>query len=140
MKAMPYLLVSAVILLLVLALFPIGPPIVDTGDSSVSPKKVRRFDTVTVSRNLRSYRADDVTVVRTMVRGDCNKNCEIIDLPGGRLNLQPGDYKNVSRDHIIPSTAQNGQWRLVFSLLWRDLIGRTKVEVLPELQIEVEGP
>lgn len=113
------------------------PPIELLGGDSVTPKVVRVRDVITVTRNFRATRNTSVYVTRTLVRGDCRKSCEIVDLPSGELALEEGDYRNARREHYIPGLLQDGTWRLVFSIKWEDWLGRAHVLKLPELEIEV---
>lgn len=112
-------------------------PIEQLGGDTVSPERVRAGEIVTVTRNFRIIRNQAMSVSRTMILGDCEKRCEIVDLPSGHLTLAPGDYINIQREHVIPATTDPGEWRLVFSVNWQDRLGRTINERLPELTIEV---
>lgn len=112
-------------------------PMISLGGDSVTPHSVKALEAVTVSRNYEITRNDPMFVVRTMVQGDCSKNCEIIDLPSGYLLREPGVYRNHVRDHVIPSSAQAGAWVLQFSVQWQDRFGRTLTKPLPPLGIEV---
>lgn len=118
-------------------LYPRPAPIASMGGDSVSPAKVRTGSAVIVSRNLAITQAIPMHVNRTMVKGDCRKNCEIIDLTHGRLLLDEGEYRNLEREHIIPPQASPGVWRLKFSVGWSDAFGRQKSIELPELSFEV---
>ena len=122
---------------LIWALYPIGPPIIGTGNDSVSPQEVEVGGIIHVTRNLHVFREESVMVIRTLIRGNCTINCEIVDLPSGNLTLKPGDYPNVLRDHILPATVQPDTWRIVFAIHWRDRIGRTHIEPLEELSFKV---
>lgn len=72
-----------------------------------------------------------------MVKGDCKKSCDIVDLHGGALTLAPGNHMNLRRAHIIPPTVTEGKWRLAFSVHWDDMIGRDRHIKLKEIEIEV---
>lgn len=112
-------------------------PYVSTGGDSLNPEKVKVLGAVAISRNFLITRREPMFVVRTMVKGDCSVTCEIIDLPGGNLTLEPGAYHNVIRDHSIPSFAQPGHWVLKFSIQWQDRFGRTLSAEMPPLAMEV---
>lgn len=113
------------------------PPVINWRNDSVTPAEIKIGGTVSVSRSFTVTRDDDIMVVRAIVSGDCRKLCEIIDLPEGRFKLEPGEYNNVIRDHVIPATAGLGTWRLVFRILWNDTLGRTISTPLPELTFNV---
>ena len=119
-------------------IFPPPPPISTTGnDDSVTPTVVKAGETISVTRSLRSISEAPVGVVRTMVKGDCAKSCEVIDLFHGSFSLKVGEHMRVKRDHVIPLRAEPGEWRLVFWITWQDRLGRTLKTKLPELTIEV---
>lgn len=112
-------------------------PVVDLGNPSVSPTVVKPGERIEVTRNIRILKPDSLRVVRTMVKGDCKKACDIVDLHGGALTLATGDHMNLRRYHVIPVTVSEGKWRLAFSVHWDDLIGRDRHIKLKELEIEV---
>lgn len=118
-------------------LYPMPAPIDFIGGDSVGPVKVKPGGSITVSRNMSVTNAVPMQVTRTMVKGDCKKNCEILDLVHGRLLLDEGEYRNLEREHVIPLLASPGIWRLKFSVAWSDAFGRQHSKDLPELQIEV---
>jgi hypothetical protein len=113
------------------------PPVVGWVNSSVEPIKAKAGDTIEVSRTFTATRDESMLVTRTMVKGDCKKACEIIDLPSSTLNLTRGDYTGIKREFIIPITASPGVWTLRFSIHWQNWVGRTLTQALPELTVEV---
>lgn len=128
---------AATLLLAFAYLNELPSPYIPLGGDSVAPAQAKMFETVAVTRNYEITRAAPMFIVRTMTRGDCRASCEIVDLSSGHLLLPVGVYRNVVRDHIIPSSAQPGQWVLRFSVQWQDRFGRTLTAALPPLQIEV---
>lgn len=112
-------------------------PFEDLGGDAVSPAMVKPGGSVTITRNIRVLSGEPLRVTRTMLKGDCKKSCEIVDLHGSALTLNPGTYTNLRRDHVIPITVTEGKWRLAFSVHWEDLIGRDRHIKLKELEIEV---
>lgn len=122
---------------LIWVFFPLGAPITSLPGDLVYPETVTVGGKIHVVRNLRVIREEPVVVNRAVMRGDCRKTCEIIDLPGGNLTLKVGDYPNVLRDHILPNTVQPGDWRLVFTIQWADRVGALHVEPLTVLAIKV---
>ena len=133
-------LTAAWMIALVWLFFPMSSPIVGLGGDSVTPNEIPVGGTIHILRNLRANREENVTVTRTLVRGDCRFNCEIVDLPGGNLSLKPGIYPNLLRDHVLPSTVEAGNWRVLFSMQWYDRIGRVHTEKLQELGFRVVDP
>lgn len=115
----------------------VHPPYISIGEDTITPKVVRVYGTITVSRNYEITRFEPMFILRTMVRGDCRANCEIVDLQSGHLSLPPGVYRNVVRDQVIPSGAQPGHWVLRYSVQWQDRFGRTLTAPLPPLAVEV---
>lgn len=113
------------------------PPVELLGGDRVTPASIRPGGVVTIARNMRIVRSHPLTVTRSMIHGDCKKRCEIIDLPTSLLTLDPGEYLNLERDHIIPALAGVGHWRLVFALRWQDRFGRETHQKMPELTIEI---
>lgn len=112
-------------------------PFEDLGGDSISPQKVKAGETVAIIRNLRVIRDTPMRVTRSMIKGDCRRSCEIIDLPSSVLTLQPGEYLNLRRDHIIPLLASPGMWRMAFAIHWEDNLGRGHHESLKDLSFEV---
>jgi hypothetical protein len=115
-----------------------SPPVENRGGDSVTPETVKAGGTVTVLRSYRVHREADLTVSRVMVRGDCAKECEVLDLTNSNLVLEPGDYVNVRRDHVIPLRASPGEWTLRFTWHWMDALGRPRTLALVPLRIVVE--
>lgn len=117
---------------------PPSSPVTFSPPDSVSPIKVKAGESITISRNLTVHRTEHVYVLRAMIKGNCVvPPCEVLDLPAGQLILERGEYKNLSRVHLIPTLATPGVWRLVFSIQWEDRLGRRITKMLPELMIEV---
>lgn len=112
-------------------------PLVDLGGDAVEPAVVKPLGKITVTRNFRVLREEPMRVSRQMIHGDCKKSCEIVDLPGSTLALDPGEYPNFKRDHLIPSYVEPGQWRLVFTIHWQDHLGRELHQKLTELTVTV---
>lgn len=121
--------------LAVLSSFP--PPVQSLGGDAIEPATVKAGGVFTVTRSLRVHNDTALRVTRAMVKGDCAKNCEIIDLPGGALTLAEGSYVNLRREHFIPTTASAGMWRMVFTIHWQDALWRNRYLTLMELPIEV---
>lgn len=107
------------------------------GGDSVTPTRVRIGDKFVVSRSFRVTRQGAITVSRTMVRGDCNVSCEIVDLYTGALLLGDGEYRSIKREFIVPITAVPGAWSLEFAVHWDNAFGRSQTYKLPSLKIEV---
>lgn len=113
------------------------PPLVAYGLDRVEPKVVRAGDQISVYRTFRVTSTDVIAVSRSMVKGDCKIQCEIVDLYSGFLTLQPGEYVELKREHIIPKHLDPGRWNLVFSIRWHNALGGTQSLVLPPLAIDV---
>lgn len=111
-------------------------PYIGLGGDSVTPARVRVFDEVTVNRHFEITRDEVMFITRSMVRGTCPKDCEIIDLPSGYLDSAPGVYER-ARKQTIPSTPSPGTWVLTFSVKWEDRFGRPYTYPLVPLTIEV---
>lgn len=118
-------------------LLPSPPPINTMGGDSVEPSVVRAGESVIVVRNFRVLRDSPIRVTRAMVKGDCKKACEIVDLTTSHLILAPGDYHNVKREHHIPATVTPGKWVLVFTMHWDNVFGEDQKVNLPLLELEV---
>jgi len=112
-------------------------PIIDLDGDSVVPQQVLAGGAISVYRSFRFTRDESVTVTRLMVRGDCAKSCEFLDLAQSAHLLKAGDYWNVRREHVIPLQASPGKWSLQFTWQWRDAIGRHHKLALAPLEIEV---
>lgn len=110
------------------------------GVDYVEPTKIHAGDVIGIYRTFKIIRPETVNITRAMVRGDCTKTCEILDLPSGSLTLEPGDYKDVRRDHIIPANITPGIWTLRFTVQWDSRLGIQQSMKLPLLQIEVAPP
>lgn len=125
-----------VVMLAVYFFYPLAAPIDFIGGDSVEPKTVKAGEVVTITRNLRFEQKMPMQVTRTMVKGDCKINCDLLDLTHGRILFDVGEY-NLRREHIIPLQASPGLWKLKFSIAWSDAFGRQQTKDLPELSIEV---
>lgn len=121
----------------VLWLYVQSPPVENWHDDIVSPTTVRVGDEIVVSRSFDAMRTDVINVTREMIRGDCKKTCDRIELPGGSLQIEPGEYRGVKKTYIVPAAASPGEWRLAFTIHWEDRFGRSLKQKLPELNIRV---
>lgn len=134
-------LTCAVVLVaaLVIVLYPPPSPVTSLEGfvDTVEPVKVHVGGIISVSRNLRSTTGEQVTVFRTIVRGDCKVSCEIVELTSSMISLAPGDYHDAKKDHVLPITADPGVWKIVFTILWKDALGRTLRYELPQLDLEI---
>ena len=106
-------------------LFPMGSPIISAQGDSVEPLVVHVGGTILIKRNLRVTREEPVTVIRTVVQGECAVNCEIIDLSSGNLLLAKGNYIDMKREHILPLSIGPGLWKAKFYINWQDRLGRS---------------
>jgi len=118
-------------------ILPSPSPIEAMGGDAVAPQITRAGSSVTVVRNFRIMRDIPIRVTRAMVKGDCNKSCEIVDLSTSHLVLAPGVYHNVRREHQIPATVTPGTWTLIFTVHWGNFLGADHKMNLPPLDIEV---
>lgn len=115
-----------------------GSPLVPFGgDDYVSSPTVKAGDRITVFRSFVVERKALVHINRVMVKAGCPKNCEVVDLAHGSLILDPGTYRKLPRDHVIPSHTKPGRWALVFTVSYTNLVGRSLSATLPRLEIEV---
>lgn len=112
-------------------------PMVPISGDTATPSIVKVGDIVTVSRNFKITRAAPFKVVRTMVQGDCARNCEIIELSSSSITRQPGVYVGNTRELVIPQTADPGQWVLQYTLHWNDWFGRAHSRPMPPLTIQI---
>lgn len=112
-------------------------PIVSAPGDSIQPLIVKVGGVITISRNLHVKREAPVFVQRTLVRGDCAKSCEIVDLPSGNITLPAATYGNLLRDHKLPTVVEPGDWTAVFTIQWTDRLGRTHYEPLMPLAFKV---
>ena len=114
-----------------------SPPIEYFGTDSVTPQRVKAGEIISVTRSFRIKRSEDFTVTRALVRGDCTRSCEIVDMSTSQLTLEPNEYRNVERRHTIPRRVDPGVWELRFTFHWHDFLGRDRTLPLPPLFIEV---
>ena len=120
-----------------LALYSLSPPVNNWHDDSVSPTTARTGDEIVVARSFDAIRTDTIKVTREMIRGDCKKSCDRVEMPSGTLTVEPGPYREVKKTFVIPAAATPGEWRLVFTVHWDDSMGRTFKQKLPELVVQV---
>jgi hypothetical protein len=114
------------------------PPIVSIPGDYVEPQKVKAGDTIKIHRYFEVRRLEPVTVIRTMVKGDCSARCVKVNLESGPVILtRTGIYSDGARDHIIPNHIEAGKWTLVFSIRWQGRSGRYIDEPMTPLEIEV---
>ena len=113
------------------------PPIELMGGDAVRPEKVVAGGSITITRSYRIIRSEPINVVRSMIRGDCQINCEIRTLPGATVVFRVGEYKNIDIVHTIPADTHPGKWRLVFTVQWQGRFGRYANEPFADLEIEV---
>lgn len=137
LRVLQWIVVVLWLAVLALLFMPEAPPIESLGGDTVEPATVRPGDRVSVTRSFRIVRSVPMSVNRTMVRGDCKRSCDIVDLANGSLTLEAGDHLNVVRPHVIPAFVSPGQWELRFTVVWEDRLGRQRKTVLPELPITV---
>ena len=135
MKYIFYLVTATWVVIIGWGLYPIGPPITWL-DGSVTPE-VKMNGEFTVTREFIVNRSEQVTIIRTLVNGDCKKICEIVDLPTSIILLPPGEHLTRGRDFVLPKAVNEGTWKVVFVAQWRDRIGRTKTVPLKELSFNV---
>lgn len=122
---------------LIWVFFPLGAPIINLPGDFIDTQTVTVGGKVNVVRNLQVKRQEAVMVHRSMIRGDCSKSCEIINLASSSLMLKVGDYHSVTFTHQLPSIVEPGDWRLVSTTEWIDRIGGSHIESLAELAIKV---
>jgi len=119
------------------AVWPTDPPIEYLSGDSVIPQVVNVGGTITVTRRYRVLREEAVTVIRTLVRGDCSISCEVVDLPSSTVTMPVQEFRVQSRDMTLPKTVEPGSWRVVFFQQWRDRIGRVHSSPIPVLRFTV---
>lgn len=118
-------------------IWPIEPPITELPGAYVTPTTAKVGGSISILRNFRASRNEPVTVIRTLVRVDCGHDCEVADLPTGKIIFPAGDQPGRVRDHKLPYAVEPGKWKAVFFLEWRDRIGRVHSEPLQELSFTV---
>lgn len=121
-------------------LWPAPAPFESFGVDTVTPDRIKPGDAFVVSRNYRATRRELWTVTRTMVRGDCAKTCEFVDLPAGSLMVEEGSYVDIRRAYVAPVTITPGVWVLRFTVQWDSLFWGVQKKSLPPLSITVEEP
>ncbi len=112
-------------------------PVTNWRGDSVTPTVVKTGDKITVFRSFTGLISESISVTRSIVHGDCSKNCDVVELPSGNILVEPGEFLNVAKDYILPTTLHPGIWVLRFYIHWQDRFGRTLSQALPELSIEV---
>ena len=119
------------------AIWPIEPPIVYLPGDKVTPAIVKPGGVITIHRNIQVHREQQVTVIRTMVQGDCSQHCETVDLPSSSATLQVTPLRAQTREVILPKAIDAGEWRIVYAYEWKDRIGRVHSEPIPVLTFTV---
>lgn len=119
------------------ALWPLDCPLQYEGGDAVAPKVVSQGGTISVTRKFFVSRESPVTLVRTLIKGDCEKSCETVDLPSSAVALAAGERRTQARDFTLPDTVDAGEWRVVFYVKWKDRIGREHSMKAPELTFTV---
>lgn len=140
MKLLPTALLALALILWTVAFFyPQHSPMEIIGGDKVYPQTVHPGETISIFRSFNVTRLEPMGVTRRMIKGDCKKTCEIVDLVHGSfLPDKIGPTIDVKRDHTIPMNITPGHWRVMFAVTWHDWLGRTKTMELPELSVEVE--
>ena len=112
------------------------PPIEFTGNDLIEPKVVIPGSDFRVAREFNVKRSAHVMITRYLVKGDCSKNCEVVDISQGYSYLTKGHYFRW-REHRIPEHTDPGEWTLNVTMKWQDLLGFTHTQNLRPLQIKV---
>lgn len=141
MKVMANILLGAIILgiltLIGMSFYEPPSPLVDLGGDAIAPAAVKPLGRIEITRNFIILRSEPMRVSRRMIKGDCRTSCEIVDLPSGSLLLDPGEYRNIRRDHLIPSFVAPGEWRVLVTIYWQDQLGRELHQNLAGLKLVV---
>jgi hypothetical protein len=112
-------------------------PIEYLPDDVVGPPQVRAGGVVYVTRHYNRLTDATVTIRRRMESGDCKVRCDRIDLASSELKASPGYGLRSTRGIKIPAEAKPGKWRLLFSVEYKTLFGRTLSYEIPSIEIEV---
>ena len=119
------------------AIWPISPPLSFIEDDAIWPKVVKVGEQITIARTFTVVRSDPVTIIRALIKGDCSKTCETVDLPSSLVHLDEGHRRTQTRDFILPMTVDPGEWRVASIIQWTDRIGRSHRLALKELPFTV---
>ena len=119
------------------AIWPISAPLVFAEGDAIWPKIVKVGGQISVTRTCSVVRSDQVTIIRALIKGDCSKTCETVDLPSSTVHLPKGHHRTQTRDFMLPPTVDPGEWRVVFVIQWTDRVGRTHRMPLTELKFTV---
>lgn len=141
MKAARIAFVTGIALLLstiALYLWPQSPPFESFGTDTVTPDRVKAGGTFVISRNYRTTRREVWTITRTMMRGDCAKSCEFVELPSGSLLVEEGTHVDVRRSYVVPAQVTPGVWTLRFTVQWDTTFWGTQKASLPTLTITID--
>lgn len=117
--------------------WPTDAPIEYVSGGSVVPQVVNVGGTITVTRHFKVNREEQVTIVRTLVRGNCSVQCEVVDLASSTFTLPVQEMRTQSRDMALPKTVEAGDWHVVFLQQWRDRVGRVHSSPIPVLRFTV---
>ena len=121
-----------------LYLWPQSPPFESFGTDTVTPDRAKVGESFVVSRNYRATRREVWAITRTMVRGDCRKSCEFVELPAGALLVGEGTYVDVRRSYVVPANVTPGVWTLLFTVQWDAAFWGTQKMPLPPLTITID--
>ena len=119
------------------AVWPVAPPLEFSEADAIWPKVVKVGGQISITRSFSVTRSDAVTIVRALIKGDCAKSCETVDLPSSVVHLAEGHHRTQTRDFILPLTVDPGLWRVVFVVQGTDRVGRSHRLALKELPFTV---
>ena len=129
---------AAWVVMLFWAFYPLPAPIVWYAEGeSVEPTVVSKGGEITVTRDYEVASDRPVFILRTLIKGDCKKRCEIVDLPSSVISLSPGERRKQTRDFILPDAVEKGIWQVVFVAQWTDALGRVSTQRLNVLSFTV---
>lgn len=130
-------MVSIVLVIIGWFTWPLEAPIKWMDGDKVAPLELKPGQMLYVTRQFEAIRAEPVVMLRTLIRGDCRKNCDIVDLPSSTINLQIGEHRNQTREFVLPAGMDAGEWRVVFTAQWKDRLGQVQTVKLKELTFKV---
>ena len=110
------------------------PPITWHGNA-VYPSHVRAGGTIEITRSYTVHREVILTVNRSLVTGDCAKHCTSYGMPSTVYHLEPGTITRTV-PHTVPDYIPPGRYRLEFSMVWQNSIGKDFSLRHPMLEIE----
>ena len=120
--------------------WPPDSPIESMDGDYITPSRVKAGESVVIGRNFRATRDALWTITRVLVRGDCSKSCDRIDLPSSSTTVSEGTYLDNRRPHVIPLYTPPGEWRFEVTIQWDTPFWGIQKLSMPSLTITVDAP